>query len=322
MPSRSRSRPQRRHYRGDAHESEVMDRQQDRHQDPRRGERHRQYPESRNQDREGRRGHRQPDSHRSHRGARDRERESSRKNDRNPMQQMAMMQSMMGMPMQMAMMQGMGLMPPPYMQAMQRQAMMAGRDPNAGDSSDSSDESSSGDSSGDEGNGVMPPAAAMAAMAAMYGHPAHPGAHPGARPFGHPGRPPPQAPPQGDFPGGILPPPPPPPPPPGFGGMHGRIPSGPPHHMEVAPRARAESSDGGNFGGDRAAGDGEDGPAPARRSAKVQIENMIRDFRLNAGCAWTMRALPPDKQKLAAKIDPSGQEDPSGYVAEQLKGIV
>lgn len=61
---------------------------------------------------------------------------------------------------------------------------------------------------------------------------------------------------------------------------------------------------------------------PARRSAKAAIETMIREFRLSPGCAWMLRALPPDKQKLAAQIDPSGHVDPSGYVAEQLKKIV
>jgi hypothetical protein len=61
---------------------------------------------------------------------------------------------------------------------------------------------------------------------------------------------------------------------------------------------------------------------PARRSAKVTIEAMVRDYRLSPGCAWMLRALPPDKQKLAARIDPAGQADPSGYVAEQLKRIV
>lgn len=64
------------------------------------------------------------------------------------------------------------------------------------------------------------------------------------------------------------------------------------------------------------------GPKPARKSAKVTIEAMIKDFRLSPGCAWMLRALPPDKQKLASRIDPSGQADPSGYVAEQLKKIV
>jgi len=61
---------------------------------------------------------------------------------------------------------------------------------------------------------------------------------------------------------------------------------------------------------------------PARRSAKATIEAMIRDYRLSPGCAWMLRALPPDKQKLASCIDPAGQVDPSGYVAEQLKRIV
>jgi len=61
---------------------------------------------------------------------------------------------------------------------------------------------------------------------------------------------------------------------------------------------------------------------PARRNAKMTIEAMIRDHRLSPGCAWMLRALPPDKQKLAARIDPVGQADPSGYVAEQLKKIV
>lgn len=66
----------------------------------------------------------------------------------------------------------------------------------------------------------------------------------------------------------------------------------------------------------------ERGSKPARRSAKVTIEAMIRDYRLSPGCAWMLRALPPDKQKLAARIDPAGQADPSGFVAEQLKKIV
>mmetsp|Transcript_27769 Transcript_27769/g.57676 ORF Transcript_27769/g.57676 Transcript_27769/m.57676 type:complete len:155 (+) Transcript_27769:2-466(+) len=66
----------------------------------------------------------------------------------------------------------------------------------------------------------------------------------------------------------------------------------------------------------------ERGSKPARRSAKVTIEAMVRDYRLSPGCAWMLRALPPDKQKLAARIDPAGQTDPSGYVAEQLKKIV
>jgi len=65
-----------------------------------------------------------------------------------------------------------------------------------------------------------------------------------------------------------------------------------------------------------------DAQKPARHSAKAQIEAMISEFRLTPGCAWMLRSLPPDKQKLAAKIDPSGQPDPSGYVADELKEIV
>jgi len=65
-----------------------------------------------------------------------------------------------------------------------------------------------------------------------------------------------------------------------------------------------------------------DSSAPARRSAKSAIEKMIDDYRLSPGCAWMMRSLPPDKQKLVAKIDPAGQADPSGYVAEELRKIV
>mmetsp|Transcript_130966 Transcript_130966/g.292965 ORF Transcript_130966/g.292965 Transcript_130966/m.292965 type:complete len:484 (-) Transcript_130966:182-1633(-) len=64
------------------------------------------------------------------------------------------------------------------------------------------------------------------------------------------------------------------------------------------------------------------GGQPARKSAKAAIEAMISDYRLSPGCAWMMRSLPPDKQKLVASIDPAGEEDPSSYVAEQLKNIV
>lgn len=73
---------------------------------------------------------------------------------------------------------------------------------------------------------------------------------------------------------------------------------------------------------DNRIGGGGGGAPAARKSAKVAIEAMVRDYKLSPGCAWMMRSLPPDKQKLASKIDPSGQEDPSGYVAEQLKMIV
>jgi len=65
-----------------------------------------------------------------------------------------------------------------------------------------------------------------------------------------------------------------------------------------------------------------DNTATARRSAKSAIEKMIDDYRLSPECGWMMRALPPDKQRLVAQIDPAGQADPSGYVAEELKKIV
>jgi len=65
-----------------------------------------------------------------------------------------------------------------------------------------------------------------------------------------------------------------------------------------------------------------DGHQPVRHSAKASIEAMIAEFRLSHGCSWMLRSLPPDKQKLAAKIDPSGQSDPSGFVAEELQKIV
>merc|ERR1712066_716191 len=71
--------------------------------------------------------------------------------------------------------------------------------------------------------------------------------------------------------------------------------------------------------GGKAAGSG--APA-ARKSAKLAIEAMVREYKLSPGCAWMMRSLPPDKQKLAATIDPAGQPDPERYVAEQLKMIV
>ncbi|CAE7391343.1 unnamed protein product [Symbiodinium sp. CCMP2456] len=64
------------------------------------------------------------------------------------------------------------------------------------------------------------------------------------------------------------------------------------------------------------------GMRPVKQSAKTAIEALINDFHLQPECAWMLRSLPPDKQKLAARIDPSGQEDASGYVAEELKKIV
>merc|ERR1711924_391813 len=205
----------------------------------------------------------------------------------------------------------------------------------------SSSESSSSESSDAQRQGVMPPAA-MAAMAAMW-----PGARP---PMGGPGMPPL---PYGGVPGmpadveaflasmpGIDP------------EAADRLRCMPPHLQQAVLRrgpisdkrnasrqlmARIrEAQDGARGGGP--ASDGpprppapgpsrpvdilDDGPKPARKSAKVTIEQMIRDYRLSPGCAWMMRALPPDKQKLVARIDPSGQADPSGYVAEEMKKIV
>jgi len=221
--------------------------------------------------------------------------------------QQAQMRSMMGMmnpaAMQMAMMQQqmqMGMVHPAYMQAMQQQQMMLnakrGSGKRAGGSSSDSGDDSSSSSSGD-GVGVPNPAAAMAAMAAMYGHPAAASAGP-----------PPQA---GDFkpPPGMPPLPPPPPPPPG---------SRPPSFQ--AGGGECENSEA-KTGPPVDTKEPARGPG-ARGLAKREIEKMIDEYRLSIGCAWTMRALPPDKQKLAARIDPSGQEDPSGYVAEQLKNIV
>ncbi|CAK9071677.1 unnamed protein product [Durusdinium trenchii] len=69
-------------------------------------------------------------------------------------------------------------------------------------------------------------------------------------------------------------------------------------------------------------GPGDGGLRPIKQSAKNAIEALISDFNLNPSCAWMLRSLTPDKQKLAAKIDPSGQDDASGYVAEELKKIV
>ncbi|CAE7157708.1 unnamed protein product [Symbiodinium pilosum] len=72
----------------------------------------------------------------------------------------------------------------------------------------------------------------------------------------------------------------------------------------------------------RGGGPGNGGMRPVKQSAKAAIEALINDFHLQPECAWMLRSLPPDKQKLAARIDPSGQADASGYVAEELKKIV
>lgn len=55
-----------------------------------------------------------------------------------------------------------------------------------------------------------------------------------------------------------------------------------------------------------------------RKSAKATVEAMIADYRLSPGCAWMLRALSPELLKIAARIDPSGQADPSAYVLEQM----
>mmetsp|Transcript_75065 Transcript_75065/g.156454 ORF Transcript_75065/g.156454 Transcript_75065/m.156454 type:complete len:146 (+) Transcript_75065:2-439(+) len=72
---------------------------------------------------------------------------------------------------------------------------------------------------------------------------------------------------------------------------------------------------------ENAGADGDAGRA-FRKSAKDAIEDLIEEFKLSAGCAWMLRSLAPEKQKLASKIDPTGQDDPSGFVAEQLRSIV
>jgi len=251
--------------------------------------------------------------------------------------QMAMMQGMMMHPMQMAMM---GMMPPPYLSAMQRppgppQAPRRYRadgtrrkrrrkqsrcEEDGGASSSSSSDSSESESS-PEGDGVMNPAAAMAAMAAMW--PAAAAAAAGTNeptveaflsscPID----------PEAANRMRALPP----------AMQQSVIRRGPiadtrnPSAVLIARVRDAETgrtaeSSANDMDRANALAD-ERGAKPARRSAKVTIEGMIRDYRLSPGCAWMLRALPPDKQKLAARIDPSGQADPSGYVAEQLKRIV
>lgn len=254
-----------------------------------------------------------------------------------------MMQGMMGMahPMQLAMMQ-MGLVPPPYLAAMQRppappQAprMMFGMDGSRskrrrrsrcsdnGASSSSSSDSSDSESSGD-GNGVMNPAAAMAAMAAMW--PAATAAAAGAVEGGSVVSVEaflascPVDPEAADRLRAL--------PPPLQQSVIRRGPLSDTRNPSAVLIARVRDvefgrAEGGQVDFDRSAVVSDDrGPKPARRSAKVTIEAMIRDYRLSPGCAWMLRALPPDKQKLAARIDPAGQADPSGYVAEQLKRIV
>jgi len=252
---------------------------------------------------------------------------------------------------------GMG-MHPGYMQAMQQQQqqMMMGKAaqkkvkkrkiPGEGSGSDSSSDSSSDDQPAFDPRAAM--AAAMMAQGNPGGWPASASAGPtqGGRDFKPP-------------PGGSHPPPPPPPPPPaGFGGGGGdgdleafiaanpvnpeaidRLRSLPPNLQAAVMRrghvmyernpsqcliirCRDAEQGGGDDAGARKGPNEGQSEMPWRKSAKASIEKMIEDYRLDIMCAWTMRALAPDKQKLAAKIDPSGQADPSGYVAEQLKTIV
>jgi len=238
---------------------------------------------------------------------------------------MAMVQGMMH-PLQLAMMQQMGMVPPAYLAAMQqppgaaqalsRSMMFDGR---AGASSSSSSESSDSESSGDE-SGVMHPAAAMAAMAAMW-----PGAAAAAAGGVEPGGGPnieaflaacPVDPEAADRLRAL--------PPPLQQSVMRRGPLSETRNPSAVLIARVRDVEPAVAPSeyDRSAASDERGPKPARRSAKVTIEAMIRDYRLSPGCAWMLRALPPDKQKLAARIDPAGQTDPSGYVAEQLKRIV
>mmetsp|Transcript_95160 Transcript_95160/g.148855 ORF Transcript_95160/g.148855 Transcript_95160/m.148855 type:complete len:423 (-) Transcript_95160:70-1338(-) len=230
-----------------------------------------------------------------------------------------------------------------------------------GGSGDESSSSSSSDSSGPE-NGVFGQAAAMAAMAAMqqqqqqqyhWPHPASASAPPPPQAL----RPPPQA----NRMSGLPPPPPPPPghagaPPDNSKEIEEYLQANPveedaadrlralPPHLAAAVMARGPVNDSRDPTAvllarlraveiNRPLGEGptptaalastsNDSSAPARRSVKSAIEKMIEDYRLSVGCAWTMRALAPDKQKLAAKIDPAGQADPSAYVAEELRKIV
>lgn len=275
----------------------------------------------------------------------------------NPMMQMQMMAQMQ----QMQMMQQMAQMNPQYLQAMQQQQMMQAmqkskRRNGAGSSSSSSGSSSDSDSSGSGPQSrALPPNAAMAAMAAMWpnpgagmgGFPHTPGAVPSMAPTPPAPPPPPGAeesveaflarnpvdPEAADRLRAL--------PPAQRQEVMRRGPVSDTRSPSAVLVARVRDAELGRSGAASEVGiasspqaltlantrmaltnlDDERG-RPARRSAKVTIEAMVRDYRLSPGCAWMLRALPPDKQKLAARIDPAGQADPSGYVAEQLKRIV
>mmetsp|Transcript_33724 Transcript_33724/g.90318 ORF Transcript_33724/g.90318 Transcript_33724/m.90318 type:complete len:251 (-) Transcript_33724:116-868(-) len=248
-------------------------------------------------------------------------------------QQMAMMQGMMNPAMQMAMMQGMMPgMPPmmhPAMMGMMQQPAPPPAEKKRKKEKDGSSSSSDDSSSSDLGNvsGALGPAAAMAAMAAMW-HPGAASSQMGMPPAG------------GDSVADFL----------SMSNVSAeaaqRMRQLAPHLQQVVLKrgplhdarnptavllARIRDAELGSHAGYPEPGARQEDARwrpldedrrPARRSAKAAIEAMISDFRLSPGCAWMMRSLPPDKQKLAAKIDPSGQADPSGYVAEQLRKIV
>jgi len=90
---------------------------------------------------------------------------------------------------------------------------------------------------------------------------------------------------------------------------------GPPRFDQSGPGFTQNGKGAGKsgFGGDSA------GSAMARRPAKAIIEKMISDYRLSPNVAWMLRALAPDKAKIAARIDPAGQADPDTYVWDELK---
>jgi len=245
------------------------------------------------------------------------------------------------------------------MQQQQQQMMMGkaaqkklknSKIPGEGSGSDSSSDSS--DSDNGQPGAFDPRAAMAAAMMAQGNHGGWPASASAGTQGGRDFKPPPGG------KGGHPPPPPPPPPPPGFGGGGGdgdieafiaanpvnpeaidRL-RGLPPNLQAAVmrrgqvmyernpsqtliiRCRDAEQGGGDDAGARKGPNEGQSEMPWRKSAKASIEKMIEEYRLDIMCAWTMRALAPDKQKLAAKIDPSGQADPSGYVAEELKKIV
>lgn len=277
------------------------------------------------------------------RRARKRKRRSTRelKAAQQAQMQMAMMQSMMGVhhpAMQFAMMQQMGQAQPPFMITQQHKSRRPKQNSSKREESASSSSSSSGSSSNCTGERLWNPAAAMAAMAAMWS--SAPVAVSGSvtRPN--------SVPPHGALASAaeqlevflsenVV-----------DSETADRLRAMPPHlqqtvirqgpvsemrNLSATLKARIRDVELGRISTNPAdycvrhsgiSFQDERASWPARRNAKMTIEAMIRDHRLSPGCAWMLRALPPDKQKLAARIDPVGQADPSGYVAEQLKKIV